>query len=97
MGRIPKLFVLLAFSAGLSTGGFEIEEAEYKCESAVAHLDECCDDFVPSNYACYQDGCRDVDADIPIPQADCIRKKSCDDLKTEGFCTATRVESVACY
>lgn len=95
MGFRPRWFLLLVFATGLSTGGFEIEEAEYKCESAVAHLADCCPGFEPSNYACYADGCSDVEADIAVADADCLRKKSCKELEDGGFCSH-RIENGQC-
>lgn len=88
-----RWWLVLLVAGGLSTGSFEIQESEYKCESALAHMADCCPGFEPSNYACYQEGCGDVVPDLQIADSDCIRSKSCHELKEEGFCDVPRLGS----
>ncbi len=95
----PSSALLLLLLAGLSTGGFEIKESEYKCESALAHLKDCCPSFEPSNYSCYSEACTDVQPDLTIADSDCLRAKTCRELNDEGYCSRPRlgVPSVNVY
>jgi hypothetical protein len=71
-----------------------IDESEFKCETALSPVEACCPGFDPTSYRCINEGCgAGVEPDLSIADADCIRQKSCDDLKAEGYCDAPRLGS----
>jgi hypothetical protein len=74
------------------TGSFGIDQVEFSCEEAAAHLQECCPAFDPHSLYCHSGGCGTPTIDLTQSQSDCILGATCDDLRTSGTCDApTRV------
>jgi hypothetical protein len=65
-----------------------IREDELACETAVAHLQQCCSGYTGSNIDCvYSDSCSTTYPQIDDSQSACIRGESCDGLVATGVCT----------
>jgi len=79
-------------------GDFRRDELE--CEEAVAHLERCCGELPPERVSCEFDewdcdsseedcGCSGsnyVFPDLHGDTADCLRQRSCDELRAAGTC-----------
>ncbi len=67
-----------------------IREDEFDCESAVAHLSECCPQFdaqlVDCTYQPSQACSSPVYPDLGVQQSNCIRNESCETLRSSGVC-----------
>jgi hypothetical protein len=78
---------------GLSTliAGGGLRQDELDCEQAVAHLKECCPDFVGATIACeFSDGCGTTDPALSIDESHCILALECAALVKSGICDKTR-------
>jgi hypothetical protein len=68
---------------------------EFLCEVAVVHLSECCPEFPARSLYCVRSGCdSQVTPDISEDRAQCLRSKSCDELKALGACSMDTWEPV---
>lgn len=85
--------VVLSFSCG------DIRESEMLCEEAVSHLDECCPDIDPRRLNCvYQQGCgTDLTPVLTVNASECIRERSCEELKGQGICEGVKLLSYEPY
>jgi hypothetical protein len=76
-------------AVALSCAG--IREDEFDCESAVAHLSDCCPQFnaqlVDCTYQAPQACGATVYPDLGVAQSNCIRGESCETLRASGVCT----------
>ena len=86
MRRWPLLFVVVLFTCG------DLREDELRCEEAVAHLDDCCNDFDPTQLSCrFLEGCSGTDDDLTltdfsVAQSECITELSCSRIRLAGLC-----------
>ena len=72
-----------------------IDRDEFFCEAAVVHLASCCPDFPAQSLYCMRSACDgQVTPDIAEDRAQCLRHKSCDELKAIGACDPSRWEPV---
>jgi hypothetical protein len=76
-------------AVALSCAG--IREDEFDCESAVAHLSDCCPQFnaqlIDCTYQAPQACGSPVYPDLGVTQSTCIRNESCETLRSSGVCT----------
>jgi hypothetical protein len=83
VGITAALLVGLVLACG-------IHKDEFDCESAVAHLDECCPGFDGRNVDCTYIPAKacgyPILPEIDEPQAACIRGESCSELVSSGVC-----------
>jgi hypothetical protein len=90
-----------------------IDDDELHCEEAVSHLEDCCEGFEARRFNCEeQTDCtfNDRHPDFYDSASQCIRDRSCDQLREQGKCAAfvkianeaypsedpTRIETEAC-
>jgi hypothetical protein len=80
------LALLVGAGQPLAQQGFRQDELE--CEEALAHLDDCCEDFDPAAVDCnHVDGCdTDTFPTISVDESQCIRDKSCESIRRDGIC-----------
>jgi len=96
----PALRVLLLLCAAALApaivGGFE--KGEILCEEAVAHMDECCPDFMAAAYNCDNFvGCgTSSPPDITPSLSECIRNLTCDEVVANGWCETTVIPAGTC-
>jgi hypothetical protein len=76
-----------------------IREDEMLCEEGVSRLDECCPEIDPRRLNCiHQDGCgTELHPILDISAANCLRERSCDDLRNRGICEGLRKLSYEPY
>jgi hypothetical protein len=81
----------------------QFREDVLSCEESVAHLEECCSEFRPTDVECryyyhYDDGCMSpgtttrIDPDIDLRESRCIRDLTCDGIRSRGLCSYGRVD-----
>ncbi len=77
---------MVLVGVALSCGS--VREDELLCEEAVSLLEDCCASLDPRRLNCeYQTSC--ASSNVPVVTeraADCIRARSCADLRTRGTC-----------
>jgi hypothetical protein len=72
-----------------------ISRDEFLCEAAVVHMADCCPDFPSGSLYCVRSGCDGkVSPDIDEERAQCLRGKSCAELRALGACDMSRWEPV---
>jgi hypothetical protein len=74
--------VALAFVFSVPLAG-AIDEREFACEEAYAHLEDCC-----PNKPTFHCGNTCEEIDLQLAAADCLRRTSCDELRDSGACDA---------
>ena len=86
--RIGTALVTAGSLAVVFACGGPLRQDELDCEEAVAVLEGCCPGFVGSLLECqYTSDCGGTRYPaIPEDQASCIRRESCDELKSTGVC-----------
>ena len=72
--------VALAFVFSVPLAG-AIDEREFACEEAFAHLEECC-----PNKPTFHCGTTCESVDLQLSAADCLRKTNCEELRDSGAC-----------
>jgi hypothetical protein len=70
------------------SGAFGIDQEEFGCEQAAAHLADCCPGFDAHSLYCYKGGCGSRSVDLAQDQSDCIIGATCDQLQSSGACKA---------
>lgn len=77
-----SLFVIVPVLMG------DMRRDEFLCEEAHAHLADCCPGFKTGPGVCeHVDGCDySDDPDLTPAQSDCLRAKSCEELRDQGIC-----------
>jgi hypothetical protein len=99
------LGILAVMACDSDTDDNQFREDVISCEEAVAHLEECCSDFLASNVECryfYRrnescvgpDTTTRIDPDIDLHQSRCIRDLTCDGIQSRGFCAYGRRSTV---
>jgi hypothetical protein len=83
--------VAIAVSVGVFvvfTKCIGIREDEFQCESAVAHLQNCCPSFSPSSIHCeFIQECENVTRpDLSVDTSKCLRDMDCDTVRSSGAC-----------
>jgi hypothetical protein len=79
-GRTWLRALALAGAVGILTGA--IQEDQFLCEEAAAHLQECCPHLtIPSVCG---DGCSDIT--LPIAQSKCILDTDCEQIVSSKMC-----------
>jgi len=75
------LIVVVSLACGIAQDQFD-------CENATAHLAECCPGFDATAIYCSSDssGCSTTYPLLDVPDSDCIRNESCEDLVSTGVC-----------
>ena len=69
---------------------------EFLCEAAVVHLAQCCPDFLVKALYCVRSGCDgSATPDLNEDRAQCLREKTCAELRALGACDPSRWEPVA--
>jgi hypothetical protein len=89
--RRTPLGIGLALAAALVTCD-SLRRDELVCEEAVAKLRTCCPTFVAEAWSCQggQDACgQSVSPDLGEAQASVVRSASCDELRLNGWCSAS--------
>lgn len=96
------LGIVAVMACDSDTDDNQFREDVLSCEEAVAHLEECCPEFRPSNVECRYyfrrnescvgpDTTTRLDPDINLRESRCIRDLTCDGLASRGLCTYGRV------
>jgi hypothetical protein len=70
----------------------DFREDVLECEQAVAHLIECCPNFVHASVQCVHDeGCGTrTDPALSLNESHCIENRSCEDVRDSGLCMRTQ-------
>ena len=80
---------VLPLAIALSCASMSPEEL--LCEEAVSRLEDCCPGLDARRFSC-ETGCNSPTTAVTEQASECIRDRSCDDLKNKGSCTAlTRI------
>lgn len=76
-----------------------IDDNELHCEEAVSHLEDCCDGFEARRFSCIEEdsGCNQQSPDLYDRASECIRKLSCDELRSRGKCASLTALSKSDY
>ncbi|MFO0739133.1 MAG: hypothetical protein U0270_24765 [Labilithrix sp.] len=75
--------VFLVFACG------GIDGNELHCEEAISHLEECCDGLDARRFQCdEEDACGQRSPDFFDKASECIRDRSCEQLRAQGKCAA---------
>jgi hypothetical protein len=87
--RLLLALLVIAFGARCSSG---ISEDEFKCELAIAHLDECCPRFQSDAVSCrttpMDKGCGGFSS-LPLldrAEAECVSGLDCQDVRDMRLC-----------
>lgn len=101
IGLLVALGIALIMACGNNDDDGDADDNQFRpdvidCESAVAHLKNCCPDLDPSLITCHHfylhdEGCGDSrteqqDPDLNQDQSDCIRDQSCQAIQAHGVC-----------
>lgn len=78
-GRLTLLWLALS-----ALGSNDFSEQAFECESAAAHLFDCCPEaYIPEN-ACWHDTESCADGPVPVfstHTSQCLQERSCDELR----------------
>jgi hypothetical protein len=102
VGVAAVLGVLAVMACDSDTDDNQFREDVISCEEAVAHLEECCSEFRPTNVQCRYffrrtEGCigpdttTRVEPDLDLRESRCIRDLTCDGIQSRGLCTNGQV------
>jgi hypothetical protein len=89
--RVPGLGLALGAFLLFSAESIAPTEEEVECESAVAHLGQCCPDFNGKPISCVDGGCRVPDLSLSSSRA--IEGMDCAAIQSANLCSASSVET----
>jgi hypothetical protein len=80
-GLVLGAVVFFVFACG------GIDPNELHCEEAVSHLEECCEGVDARRFQCdEEDACGNRSPDFYDHASECIRDRSCEQLRAQGKC-----------